>query len=89
MKDNIVIKKFKTIPKTVEAVIYHNNAFTRPALIKLFDGKLLTKYYDQLAVETSTGTEYANIGDYIVKSNSSFSVCKPELFVKTYKEVTE
>ena len=43
-----------------------------------------------LPIETLEGTMYASIGDYIIKGiNGEFYPCKPDIFAKTYEEVTE
>lgn len=41
-------------------------------------------------IETLEGTMRANVGDYIIKGiNGEFYPCKPDIFMKTYEEVTE
>lgn len=41
-------------------------------------------------METLEGDMKANIGDYIIKGvNGEFYPCKPDIFTKTYEEVTE
>ena len=41
-------------------------------------------------IPTLEGNMKANIGDYIIKGiNGEFYPCKPDIFDKTYEEVTE
>lgn len=41
-------------------------------------------------IPTLEGDMKANIGDYIIKGiNGEFYPCKPDIFDKTYEEVTE
>lgn len=41
-------------------------------------------------IETLEGTMKASVGDYIIKGvNGEFYPCKPDIFEKTYEEVTE
>lgn len=41
-------------------------------------------------IETLEGNMKAKIGDYIIKGvNGEFYPCKPDIFAKTYEEVTE
>lgn len=45
---------------------------------------------DGLDIDTLEGSMKANIGDYIIKGvNGEFYPCKPNIFAKTYEEVTE
>lgn len=43
-----------------------------------------------IKIETLKGTMKASVGDYIIKGvNGEFYPCKPDIFAKTYEEVTE
>lgn len=43
-----------------------------------------------LTIDTLEGRMKADIGDYIIKGiNGEFYPCKPDIFAKTYEEVTE
>ena len=43
-----------------------------------------------LTIDTLEGKMKADIGDYIIKGiNGEFYPCKPNIFTKTYEEVTE
>ena len=43
-----------------------------------------------LTIDTLEGRMKADIGDYIIKGvNGEFYPCKPDIFVKTYDEITE
>ena len=43
-----------------------------------------------LDIDTLEGRMEASIGDYIIKGvNGEFYPCKPDIFAKTYEEVTE
>ena len=43
-----------------------------------------------LVIHTLEGDMEASIGDYIIKGvNGEFYPCKPNIFTKTYEEVTE
>lgn len=43
-----------------------------------------------LVIHTLEGDMETSIGDYIIKGvNGEFYPCKPDIFAKTYEEVTE
>lgn len=43
-----------------------------------------------IKIETLEGTMKASVRDYIIKGvNGEFYPCKPDIFEKTYEEVTE
>lgn len=45
---------------------------------------------DGLDIDTFEGRMEASIGDYIIKGvNGEFYPCKPNIFARTYEEVTE
>ena len=45
---------------------------------------------DDMYIVTLEGTMKANVNDYIIKGvNGEFYPCKPDIFAKTYEEVTE
>ena len=90
-----MIKKYRKKPVTIEAILFEDNADCILAIHE-FIGQEITRvnYEDKnnpyIKIETLEGTMKASIGDYIIKGvNGEFYPCKPDIFDKTYEEVTE
>lgn len=90
-----MIKKYKKKPVIIEAIQFEDNADCILAIYE-FIGQETTRvnYKDKnnpyIKIETLEGTMKASIGDYIIKGvNGEFYPCKPDIFEKTYEEVTK
>jgi hypothetical protein len=71
-----MIKKYRKKPVTIEAIQWDDYES-----IVIGEG---------LTIDTIEGIMKADIGDYIIKGvNGEFYPCKPDIFAKTYDEVTE
>lgn len=90
-----MIKKYRKKPVIIEAIQFEDNADCILAIHK-FVGQETTRvnYEDKdnpyIKIETLEGTMKASVGDYIIKGvNGEFYPCKPDIFAKTYDEITE
>ena len=55
-----------------------------------FMGRTVGNKGTTLVIHTLEGDMETSIGDYIIKGvNGEFYPCKPDIFAKTYEEVTE
>ena len=55
-----------------------------------FMGRIVENKETILVIHTLEGDMEASIGDYIIKGvKGEFYPCKPDIFAKTYEEVTE
>ena len=98
-----MIKKFRKKPVTIEAIRLLNNDDSIEECIEwVFKIGMETSLIGKSAtiddvkdkggfyIPTLEGNMKANIGDYIIKGiNEEFYPCKPDIFDKTYEEVTE
>lgn len=96
-------KKYRKKPVTIEAIRLLNNDDSIEECIKwVFNIGMETSLIGKSAtiddvkdksgfyIPTLEGNMKANIGDYIIKGiNGEFYPCKPDIFDKTYEEVTE
>lgn len=96
-----MVKKYRKKPVVIEAVQWTNFNLQD---VEDFVGKRLkgepfseaawevgkgTPYFS-LLIETLEGTMKANPNDYIIKGvHGEFYPCKPDIFDKTYEEVTD
>ena len=79
----------------VSAFLY--NKTRKEALKEINSSDISYKIWDEsiiiregLTIDTLEGRMKADIGDYIIKGvNGEFYPCKPDIFAKTYEEVTE
>ena len=81
----------------VSAFLY--NKTRKEALKEINSSDISCKIWDDyesiiiregLTIDTLKGKMKADIGDYIIKGiNGEFYPCKPDIFAKTYEEVTE
>lgn len=90
-----MIKKYIKKPVIIEAIQFKDNADCI-LTIHEFMGQENTRvnYEDRtnpyVKIETLEGVMKASVGDYIIKGiNGEFYPCKPDIFMKTYEEVTE
>ena len=82
-----MIKKFRKKPFTIEAIQWNGKNLSE---IDNFVGGSIANKSTILIIHTLEGDMEASIGDYIIKGvNGEFYPCKPDIFVKTYEEVTE
>lgn len=85
--DSNMIKKYKKKPVIIEAIQWKGKNLSE---IDDFMGGTVENKGTTLIIHTLEGDMKANIGDYIIKGvNGEFYPCKPDIFAKTYEEVTE
>ena len=82
-----MIKKFRKKPVTIEAIQWTGKNLSE---IDNFVGGSIANKSTILIIHTLEGDMEASMGDYIIKGiNGEFYPCKPDIFAKTYEEVTE
>ena len=82
-----MIKKYRKKPVVIEAIQWASNNLSE---IDNFIGRTVDNKETTLVIHTLEGDMEASIGDYIIKGvNGEFYPCKPDIFDKTYEEVTE
>lgn len=90
-----MIKKYRKKPVTIEAIKFADNADCILAIHKFIGQETTSVNYEDkdnpyINIETLEGAIRASVGDYIIKGvNGEFYPCKPDIFAKTYEEVTE
>lgn len=83
----LMIKKYVKKPVAIEAVPWTGNNL---AEINEFMKKFIKVIGLTLEIPTLEGNMKASLGDYIIKGvNGEFYPCKPDIFAKTYEEVTK
>ena len=82
-----MIKKYRKKPITIEAIQWDGENLSE---IDKFTQTKVKNHEFVLIIPTLEGYMYASICDYIIKGvNGEFYPCKPNIFSKTYEEVTE
>ena len=82
-----MIKKYRKKTVTIEAIQWDGKNLSE---IDNFMGGTVGSKGTTLVIHTLDGDMEASIGDYIIKCvNCEFYPCKPDIFAKTYEEVTE
>ena len=82
-----MIKKFRKKPVTIEAIQWNGENLSE---IDEFTKNEVKNHESVLIITTLEGDMYASLNDYIIKGvNGEFYPCKPDIFAKTYEEVTE
>ena len=82
-----MIKKYRKKPVVIEAIQWIGNNLSE---IDNFIGRTVDNKETTLVIHTLEVDMEASIGDYIIKGvNGEFYPCKPDIFDKTYEEVTE
>ena len=82
-----MIKKFKKKPVIIEAIQWNGENLSE---INEFTKNEVKNHESVLIILTLEGDMYASLNDYIIKGvNRAFYPCKPDIFAKTYEEVTE
>ena len=82
-----MIKKYRKKPVVIEAIQWIGNNLSE---IDNFIGRTVDNKETTLVIHTLEGDMEASIGDYIIKGvNGESYPCKPDIFDKTYEEVTE
>ena len=80
-------KKYRKKPVTIEAIQWTGKNLSE---IDNFVGGSIANKDTILIIHTLEGDMYASLSDYIIKGvNGEFYPCKPDIFDKTYEEVTE
>ena len=82
-----MIKKFKKKPVIIEAIQWNGENLSE---INEFIKNEVENHESVLIIPTLEGDMYSSLNDYIIKGvNGEFYPCKPDIFDKTYEEVTE
>ena len=82
-----MIKKYRKKPVVIEAIQWTSDNLSE--IDKFTKGKV-KNHESVLIIPTLEGEMYASLSDYIIKGvNGEFYPCKPDIFAKTYEEVTE
>ena len=82
-----MIKKYRKKPVVIEAIQWAGNNLSE---IDNFIGRTVNNKETTLVIHTLEGDMEPSIGDYIIKGvNGEFYPCKPDIFDKTYEEITE
>ena len=89
------VKKYRKLPVVIEAM--QLNGTNGKAVAIWCNGTFHPRevngggtWASHLAIKTLEGIMTASEGDYIIKGvNGEFYPCKPDIFEKTYEEVTE
>lgn len=82
-----MIKKYRKKPVIIEAILWTGKNLSE---IDEFTESKVKNHELVLIIPTLEGDMYAHLGDYIIKGvNGEFYPCKPDIFAKTYEEVTE
>ena len=82
-----MIKKYVKKPVIIEAIQWTGENLSE---IDKFVQAKVQKRALVLIIPTLEGKMRASLGDYIIKGvNGEFYPCKPDIFAKTYEEVTE
>ena len=80
-------KKYRKKPVIIEAIQWNGKNLSE---IDNFMGGIVENKGTTLVIHTLEGDMEASIGDYIIKGvKGEFYPCKPNIFAKTYEEVTE
>ena len=80
-------KKYRKKPVVIEAIQWTSENLSE--IDKFTRGKV-KNHESVLIIPTLEGEMYASLSDYIIKGvNGELYPCKPDIFDKTYEEVTE
>ena len=80
-------KKYRKKPVVIEAIQWTSDNLSE--IDKFTQGKV-KNHESVLIIPTLEGEMYASLSGYIIKGvNGEFYPCKPDIFDKTYEEVTE
>ena len=80
-------KKCRKKPVIIEAIQWNGENLSE---IDEFTRGKVKNNESVLIIQTLEGDMYASLNDYIIKGvNVEFYPCKPNIFAKTYEEVTE
>ena len=82
-----MVKKYRKKPVIIESIQWTGKNLSE---IDNFMGGIVEIKVTTLVIHTLEGDMEASIGDYIIKGvNGEFYPCKPDIFDKTYDEVTK
>lgn len=89
------VKKYRKKPVEVEVWLFNReNLETAESWVRNYSDKmtLFSQYGGEkiwIEIKTLEGVMKASEGDYIIKGiNGELYPCKPDIFIKTYEEVT-
>ena len=82
-----MVKKYRKKPVTIEAIQWNGENLSE--IDEFTEGKV-KNHESVLIITTLEWDMYASLSDYIIKGvNGEFYPCKPDIFAKTYEDVTE
>ena len=80
-------KKYRKKPVIIEAIQWNGENLSE---IDEFTRDKVKNHESVLIIPTLEGDMYTSLNDYIIKGvNGEFYPCKPNIFAKTYEEVTK
>lgn len=83
-----MIKSYRKRPVTIQAV--QLTPLNLEEIEEFVGGDLSTHPAGGVIIATLEGAMHASIGDYIIKGvEGEFYPCKPDIFSKTYEEVSQ
>lgn len=90
--------RYRKKPVEVEALQFDGSSSLRGGILAWMEGGACPRRgtlhtrdsHRSIEIETLEGTMVARAGDYIIKGvNGEFYPCKPDIFEKTYEEVSD
>lgn len=86
------VRKYRKKPVVIEADIFTGTPENAEQIIQ-WSNKAVSMpedgILDKLVIKTLEGEMIASVGDYIIRGvNGEFYPCKPDIFSKTYEEVS-
>ena len=83
----IWLRNLEKKPVTIETIQWNGENLSE---IDEFTESKVKNHESVLIIPTLEGDMYASLNDYIIKGvNGEFYPCNPNIFAKTYEEVTE
>jgi hypothetical protein len=87
-----MMRKYVKRPIVIEAVQWTGD--NRREIFDFCDQSYFNTHFEtgelKLMIQTLEGSMEASLGDYIIKGiHGEFYPCKPDIFLKTYDEVTD
>ena len=82
------MKKYRKKPVVVSAIQYTGENLE--ACLQFANGNIDYVTERGITIETLEGAMVARVGDYIIRGvNGEYYPCKPDVFEKTYEEVSD
>ncbi len=86
-----MIRKFRKKPVIIDVVLYDGSSTSVYCVIEMAgSSEGINNSPEGLYITTLEGIMRADVGDWILKGvNGEIYPCKPDIFAKTYEEVTD